>query len=277
MLTREASSLESVTGQLAVQIARSTAEVREAQRLRYSVFAEEMGAQLSGPEPGVDEDRFDRYCEHLVVRDLASGEVVGTYRILAPSAAQAAGGYYSEQEFDIGRLAHLRAGLVELGRSCIHADFRTGAVITALWSGLARYMRASGCTHVVGCASMSMSDGGRAAANLYRQIERCHLSPLEYRVFPHVRLPLERLVDGARAVLPPLLKGYLRLGASVCGEPAWDPDFNTADVFVVLPLSRLDARYARRFMGDARPGVLAAAALAGQRGGRSKDEGPLAG
>jgi len=258
MLTPEQSRVESEKGQLVAELARSAAEVREAQRLRYSVFADEMGARLTGPEPGVDEDRFDAHCQHLLVRDLASGEVVGTYRILGPRAAQAAGGYYSEQEFDLARLAHLRPGLVELGRSCIHADYRTGAVITLLWSGLAQYMLSCGYTHLIGCASVSMADGGHAAANLYRRIERDYLSPLEYRAFPRVRLPLERLANDDEAVLPPLLKGYLRLGAYVCGEPAWDPDFNTADVLVLLPMSRVDARYARHFIGRAPTGVLAA-------------------
>jgi putative hemolysin len=244
-------------------MARSTAEVREAQRLRYAVFGDEMGARLSGPEPGIDEDRFDEFCEHLLVRDLASGEVVGTYRILGPRAAEAAGGYYSEQEFELGRLVHLRPGLVEVGRSCVHPEHRTGAVIALLWTALAQYMRSGAYSHLIGCASMSMADGGHAAASLYRQIERAYLSPLEYRAFPRVRLPIERLADDTEAVLPPLLKGYFRLGAYVCGEPAWDPDFNVADVLVLLPMSRLDARYARHFIGDATTGVIAGPARPG--------------
>jgi putative hemolysin len=249
MLSRQTPHVDGEKSQLAVEIARHLDEVREAQRLRYAVFAEEMGAKLTGPEPGVDEDRFDAYCDHLIVRDVGTGEVVGTYRILNPRAAEAAGGYYSEQEFDLARLSHLRGSLVEIGRSCIHADYRTGAAITLLWSGLARYMLTHRHQYLIGCASMGMADGGYAAAALYRGIERQHLSPLEYRAFPRVRLPLESLDDGRTAQLPPLLKGYLRLGAWVCGEPAWDPDFNTADVLVLLAMSRINPRYARHYLG----------------------------
>jgi putative hemolysin len=234
---------------LAVGLARTDAEILAAQRLRYAVFADELGARLSGPAPGIDEDRFDAYCEHLVVRDLDAGEVVGTYRILTPQAADRAGGYYSEQEFDLGRLAHLRPGLLEVGRSCIRPDHRTGTVIGLLWSGLARFMLAGGYTHCMGCASLGMADGGRSAANLYREIARKHLAPLEYRVFARCPLPLASFADGRPAELPPLVKGYLRLGAYVCGEPAWDPDFNTADLLILMPLDRVNPRYARRFFG----------------------------
>jgi putative hemolysin len=256
--------LESGTRRLVVQLARTSTEVRAAQRLRHAVFGAEMGARLGGPEPGVDEDRFDPYCDHLLVREVASAEVVGTYRILGPRAAEAAGGYYSEQEFDLARLAPLRPALVEVGRSCIRADHRTGAAIALLWAGLARYMLARGHRHLVGCASIGMADGGHAAANLYRRIAEQHLAPAEYRVFPRVRLPLERLANGAKSEMPPLIKGYLRLGAQVCGEPAWDPDFNTADLLVLLPMARVRARYARHYLGDTTAGAMFEAPAHGQ-------------
>lgn len=246
LVTRGTRARRLITG-----LARSAAEVVEAQRLRHAVFGEEMGARLATPSPGVDEDRFDAYCDHLVTRDLESGEIVGTYRILPPRAAQAAGGYYSELEFDLARLDHLRAGLVEVGRSCIHPDYRSGAVIGMLWAGLAQYMRAGDHRYLFGCASMSMADGGHAAANVYGRMTGEHLSPLEYRVFPRCPLPLAELADGGDAVPPPLIKGYLRAGAYVCGAPAWDPDFNTADLLMLLPMSRMDARYARHYLGDA--------------------------
>lgn len=246
--------LEGGTRRFTVQLARTAAEVRAAQRLRYAIFGDEMGARLGGPEPGVDEDRFDAHCDHLLVREAHTGEVVGTYRILGPRAAESARGYYSEQEFDLARLAHLRGTLVEVGRSCIRADYRNGAVITLLWAGLARYMLARGHGYLIGCASIGMADGGRTAASVYRRIAARHLAPLEYRAFPRLRLPLERLHEGGGVELPPLIKGYLRLGAYVCGEPAWDPDFNTADVLILLPMSRVSARYARHYLGDAAAG-----------------------
>ncbi|MCZ7563896.1 MAG: GNAT family N-acetyltransferase [Burkholderiales bacterium] len=249
----------------AVELARTAADVRAAQRLRYAVFAEEMGARLDAPEAGIDADRFDPHCEHLVVREAARGEIVGTYRILSPSAAARAGGYYSEQEFDLARLAPLRAGLVEVGRSCIHPGYRTGAVISLLWAGLARYMLAHRHAHLMGCASIGMADGGYAAAAMYRRIAAAALSPAEYRVVPRHALPLERLTAEAPAEPAPLIKGYLRLGAWVCGAPAWDPAFNTADLLVLLPLARLDARYARRYIGADVVRVPAAPCGAGAR------------
>ena len=234
----------------AVGFARTPAEVRAAQQLRWRVFAEEMGARLSQRIPGVDHDFFDPYCEHLVVTDEATGDVVGTYRILSPEAAQRVGGYYAENEFDLTRLRDARERMVEIGRSCIHPAHRSGAVITLLWSGIARYMLANGYAYLSGCASMSMADGGHAAASVFEKLRARHLAPVEYRVFPRHCLPIDEL-DAARAAdAPPLIRGYLRAGAWICGEPAWDPDFNTADFFMFLPLAHLDVRYARHFFGD---------------------------
>jgi len=243
--------LEQRGHRLYVQVARTPDDVRAAQRLRYEVFATEMGARLNGLEAGVDEDRLDAHCDHLLVREAGSGDVVGTYRILGPRAAKNAGGYYSEQEFDFARLAPLRAALVEIGRSCVRADHRTGSAITLLWAGLARYMLARGHAFLVGCASISMADGGHAAASCYRRIAMRHLSPPEYRAEPFQRLPRQCMDDDPAIELPPLIRGYLKIGAYVCGEPAWDADFNTADLLMLLPLAQLNPRYARHYLGDA--------------------------
>lgn len=232
---------------LHVGLAQCASEIREAQKLRYRVFAEELGARLNCREPGVDHDLYDPYCEHLIVRDEDDGRIVGTYRILAPQAAKRVGGYYSENEFDLTRLQLLREGMVEIGRSCIDPDYRSGAAIALLWSGLARYMAQGGYRHLIGCASIGMADGGHAAASLYHGLA-AHLAPIEYRVFPRHPLPLERLFDGRPAEMPPLIKGYLRAGAWIGGEPAWDPDFNTADLLILMPMSRVDQRYARHFL-----------------------------
>ncbi|MBI1175437.1 MAG: GNAT family N-acetyltransferase [Sideroxydans sp.] len=234
---------------LSLGMARTPAEVEEAQRLRYQVFAEEMGARLISADEEIDRDIYDSYCEHLLVRDNDSNKVIGTYRILPPEQAQAIGGYYSENEFDITRLLHLRDRMVEVGRSCVHSEFRDGATIAQLWGGLASYMRKHNHEYLIGCASISMGDGGHYAASVYRKVHKLHAAPAEYRVFPRCPLPLDALNQTLDAPLPPLIKGYLRLGAYVCGEPAWDPDFNTADLFILLPLSRLNAKYARHFMG----------------------------
>lgn len=232
-----------------VSLATCETEILEAQKLRYRVFADEMGARLSTRTPGVDRDIYDPWCEHLIVRDEDAGRIVGTYRILSPAAACKVGGYYSENEFDLTRLHHLRSRIVEIGRSCIDAEYRSGAVIALLWAGLARYMRDNGYEYLIGCASVSMADGGHLAASLYNRLRETHLAPLEYHMFPRCPLPLEQLRSDLDADAPPLIKGYLRAGAWICGEPAWDPDFNTADLPILMPMSRVEGRYARHFLG----------------------------
>jgi len=232
---------------LSVGIAISAAEIESAQRLRYKVFAEELGARLTCPVPRVDEDIYDPFCHHLVVSDNRTGAVVGTYRILPPENAERLGQYYTEGEFDISRLALLRRNMVEVGRACVHRDYRTGATIALLWSGLMRYMLQNGHSHLLGSCAISMADGGHAAASLYVRLQEYMVSP-EYRVFPRCPLPVEALRRNVPAKVPPLLKGYLRAGASICGAPAWDPDFNTADLPLLLPVANIAARYARHFV-----------------------------
>jgi putative hemolysin len=229
--------------------AHNDADIEEAQRLRYKVFAEEMGARLSTRKAGVDQDMFDPYCDHLLVRDGETNEVVGTYRILSPEKANKIGGFYSQSEFDLTRLAQLSGRMVEVGRSCVHPDYRNGAVIALLWAGLAEYMERGGYDYLIGCASISMGDGGHAAASLYDRLKVDNMSPVEWRVFPRYPLPLEALNRELNPLLPPLIKGYLRLGAYICGDPAWDPDFNTADLLLLLPLAHLKRRHARHFLG----------------------------
>jgi putative hemolysin len=252
-------SARPASSRLTVSLAKSRADVREAQRLRYAVFGDELGARLHGPEPGVDEDRFDAHAHHLLVRDEASGEVVGTYRILDPEGARAAGGLYSAGEFDLDRLAHLAPRLVEVGRSCIHPDYRRGAAISLLWSGIGAFVRAGGYEYLAGCASMGMADGGQLARAVYRSIGARHLAPRDYRVFPRCPLPPHPLPLRAEPLIPPLVKGYLRVGAYVCGEPAWDPRFNTADLFVLLPMARADPRYLRHYSPRGESEALASA------------------
>jgi putative hemolysin len=234
---------------LSLGMAITPAEIEEAQRLRYKVFAEEMGARLASADEEIDRDIFDSFCEHLLVRDNENNQVVGTYRILSPAQAKAIRGYYSETEFDLTRLFHMRDRMVEVGRSCVHPDYRDGATIAQLWKGLADYMLRHNHEYLIGCASIGMGDGGHYAASVYHKLHKLHEAPAEYRVFPRCPLPLDALDKSLDVTIPPLIKGYLRLGAYICGEPAWDPDFNTADLFILVPMSRLNAKYARRFMG----------------------------
>jgi putative hemolysin len=231
---------------LSVSLAHSREEVRAAQRLRHRVFIEELGARIGARRSSIERDRFDPFCEHLIVRDRATGEVIGTYRLLTPERAARLGTFISGVEFDLAPFEALREGLVEVGRACIHRDYRSGAAIMLLWSGIAGVIRAEGVRHLFGCASIGMEDGGANALAVYAAIAPRHLAPVQYRVTPRTPLPTAT-VGSAPARMPALVKGYLRLGAWVCGEPAWDPEFNTADLLMLLSLERLDARYARHF------------------------------
>lgn len=243
-----------------VSLARDEDDVRAAQRLRHRVFADEMGAVLHSTVAGLDVDPFDEFCDHLLVREGEQGEVVGTYRLLRPEAARRAGRLYSDSEFDLANLAGVRDGLVELGRSCISPEHRgNGAVINLMWGGIARYLADTGNTWVGGCCSVPLGDGGATAARVWDTVSAKYLAPAEYRVAPHRPWDPTGVERAERAALPPLLRGYLRLGAWVCGAPAHDPDFDCADLYVLLSLERTDPRYLRHFLA----GVTGAAGAPG--------------
>nr|WP_145550506.1 GNAT family N-acyltransferase [Variovorax boronicumulans] len=239
---------------MVAQWAQHQDEVRAAQRLRYTVFAGEMGAQLATPLPGYDIDLFDDYCEHLLVREAASGEVVGTYRVLTPVQARRVGSFYADTEFDLTRLRQLRPRMMELGRSCVRPDHRQGGVIMGLWSALAGFMQRNGLDLVIGSASVPLRQQGvfnpAVAASLWRRLRADHLAPITEHVLPRLPLPVERLDDSLQVDAPPLIKGYLRLGAKLLGPPAWDPDFNTADLPLLMRLHDMPARYSRHFTGS---------------------------
>lgn len=237
---------------LCVAWARHLDEVREAQRLRYRIFAEEMGARLATRIEGHDVDLFDDYCEHLLVRDQPGGEVIGTYRVLTPAQARRAGSFYSDTEFDLWRLRALRGRMVELGRSCVRADHRHGGVILALWGALGGFMTRNGLDTMIGCASIPMLHNGAVsgdvAASIWRQVKQSHLAPIELQVTPRLALPVDEL-DASLDVEPPaLVKGYLRLGAKVLGAPAWDPDFNSADLPMLMRMQDLPPRYRKHLL-----------------------------
>ena len=240
-------------GGLVVSWAKHVDEVRQAQRLRFKVFAEEMGARLDTTSPGHDVDLFDNYCEHLLVCDQATKEVIGTYRVLTPAQARRLGSTYSDIEFDLTRLRSLRERMVELGRSCVHPDHRHGGVIMALWGALAAFMVRNKLDTMIGCASIPMMHNGivtgDVAASIWRQLKASHLAPIEHHVRPRLPLPVDQL-DSSLAVDPPaLIKGYLRLGAKILGAPAWDPDFNTADLPMMMCINDMPARYRKHFLG----------------------------
>ena len=238
---------------LIVQWAKHQDEVREAQCLRYNVFATEMGARLKDSIPGHDIDLFDDFCEHLIIRDDVTQQVIGTYRVLTPVQAKRIGSTYSDLEFDLTRLRAYRERMVELGRSCVHPEHRHGGVIMALWGALAEFMVRNKLDVMIGCASIPMLHqgvvSGEVAASIWHQLKQTHLADIEYQVRPRLALPLDNWEVNATFEPPALIKGYLRLGAKVLGAPAWDPDFNTADLPMLMKINDMPPRYRKHFLG----------------------------
>jgi putative hemolysin len=246
------------TRRLEVSFAADRGELLEAQRLRYRVFAQELGAQLDAPFPGIDADLFDAYCHHLLVRETQSGEVVGTYRLLRPEQARALGKYYSDDQFDLSRLNRLRPGIVELGRACIAPAYRTGTVIGLLWAGIGQFMQAYEYRYLMGSASIDARDGGHLASSVYAALSVDRMACGSFAVKPRIGFPLHRAIPYLDPEVPPLIKGYLRAGGKVCGAPAWDKAFGTADLLMLLDMRDLAPAYARRFLPREEPVALAA-------------------
>lgn len=229
--------------------AETPAEVLETQQLRYRIFADELGAQIDSGTAGVDSDRYDEYCRHLYVREMESGRIIACTRILTDDRAALAGGFYSASEFDLDMINGLPGRVMEIGRTCVDAEYRSGAVIATLWQGIAAYVTNEGYDYLFGCASIGLEDGGAAAHAILAQIRGKYMAPASQHVRPYVTLPAADAAVSEKPKLPPLLKAYLSLGAKACGEPYWDQDFNCADVFMLLNVSDLHPRYARHFLG----------------------------
>jgi putative hemolysin len=234
------------------------AMIEAAQRLRFDVFSSTPGFALpTADQDGRDVDRFDEFCDHLLVRDDDTGELVGCYRMLAPAGAIAAGGLYTATEFDIRALDPLRPSLVEMGRAVVRDGHRNGGVVLLMWAGILAYLDRYGYDYVTGCVSVPIGgDGdGQAPGSQLRGVRDFilsrHAAPPEYRVYPHRPvvvdgIGIDDIAPPARPSVPALMRGYLRLGAQVCGEPAHDPDFGVGDFCVLLGKAHADTRYLKR-------------------------------
>ncbi|SPM37700.1 Putative hemolysin [Mycobacterium rhizamassiliense] len=247
--------------------------VEAAQRLRYDVFTSTPGFALPAGAPNRDVDRFDEFCDHLLVRDDDTGELVGCYRMLAPAGAIAAGGLYTETEFDVSAFDPLRPSLVEMGRAVVRDGHRNGGVVLLMWAGILAYVDRYGYDHVTGCVSVPIGGGpeeqapGSQLRGVRDFILNRHAAPPEYRVTPYRPVvvngtALDEIAAPARPAIPALMRGYLRLGARVCGEPAHDPDFGVGDFCVLLDKKHADTRYLRRLRS-----VSAASEISGDMAG----------
>ncbi|WP_439815560.1 GNAT family N-acetyltransferase [Zavarzinia sp. CC-PAN008] len=248
----------SSSGSLEVRLAADPQEIAAAQALRYRVFYEEMGAEPTEVmrRDRRDFDPIDAYCDHLLVLDHtrpAAEAVVGTYRLLRHEVARDHGGYYSSSEYDLHRfLANVRPQdrLLELGRSCVDADYRTNATIQLLWRGIVAYNLAHQITYMFGCASFGGTDPDAIAMPLsYLHYEFPCPAEIAVRAKPELYVPMNRLpreqVDmrAALRATPPLIKGYLRLGAHIGDGAVIDRQFRTTDCFILLPVARIRNRY----------------------------------
>ena len=235
---------------LHVELATTIDDIRASQALRYRVFGEELGATVEGQDSGLDDDEYDPYCQHLLVRDSANGRVISSTRLLRDQQAEKAGGFYSSSEFEIGPILMLPGRRLEIGRTCVDPEYRQGAAIAVLWSGLADYIKENHIDMLFGCASIKMSDGGYVAQAIMNRIRQNAMIDAGSRVTP--RRPLPALPEGASktvsAPLPPLLKAYFRIGARACGEPCYDPAFNCADFLVLVKVREIDGSYTRHFL-----------------------------
>ena len=237
-----------------VKIATSPEEIAEAQRLRFQVFNLELNKGLkSSYQRGLDVDEFDAVCDHLIVRDLKSGDVVGTYRLMRGAQARRHIGFYSEKEFDLAQIKKLDGELMELGRSCARKDFRDRALIPIMWEAIAEQVRAHNVRYLFGCGSLYTTDSAEVSA-MFAVLKHKHYAPEAYRVFPVDDCKFTALVDNPPIAdeqslfqkLPSLIKGYLRIGALVCGPPALDREFGTADFFLLMDFVTLKGEYLKR-------------------------------
>jgi putative hemolysin len=233
-----------------------SALIEAAQRLRHDVFTSEPGFALTGAPDGLDADRFDEHCDHLLVREDNSGEIVGCYRMLPPPGAIAAGTLYTATEFDVQGLDALRPSLVEMGRAVVREDHRNGGVVLLMWAGILAYLDRCGYDYVTGCVSVPLAGAddtapGSQIRGVRDFVRRRHGAPAEYTVYPYRPVTvdgkgLDQIDPPARVAVPPLMRGYLRLGAQICGDPAHDPDFGVGDFPALLDKRQADTRYLKR-------------------------------
>lgn len=248
-------------GQLSVRLAENQQEVSEAQRLRYRVFCQEMGARPSDEMHRLEQDfdQFDPLCDHLLVLDDSAqpAKVVGTYRLLRKQAMEQTGSFYTESEFDVSCLKDLPGEIMELGRSCVAAEYRNRVVMQLLWRGIAAYVGLYRIVLMFGCGSFPGTDPTRHAVML-SYLYHYHLAPVEMRpkalpqFYEAIDLVPKEQIDARQAFssLPTLIKGYLRLGGAIGDGAVIDHDYNTTDVAIVVRTAMITDHYAKRYAGS---------------------------
>jgi putative hemolysin len=249
------------SGVIEVKLASSFSEIDAAMRLRFEVFNLELqeGSNASYAK-GFDSDAYDAYCDHLIVKDLDDNEVVGTYRMLKRSQADRHIGFYSENEVDLSNLKGLPGELLELGRLCVAKSHRSRGVMQLLWGALMQYALKNRVSYMFGCGSLHCADL-REVERVYSYLRRHYLAGPKFQVDPayssRIALPDPESEDSAIGAslksLSPILKGYLRAGAKICGAPAYDPEFGSIDVLVLMEIARMSRRYKQHYIPETQP------------------------
>ncbi|HAJ57739.1 MAG TPA: hemolysin [Candidatus Omnitrophica bacterium] len=239
-----------------IKLAQGPKEVESAQRLRFEVFNLELKKGLKAAhESGLDRDEYDPICDHVLIIDKKSGATIGTYRLLLRSRLGADGRFYSENEFDLANIRKADGEILEMGRSCVHKDYRSNSILLLLWQRILSYVEDHRVRYIIGCPSLYTMDTAEISS-VYSLMKKEYLAPREFRVYPKEKASVPGLSDSVpldgqeRKVLlklPSLIRSYIKIGAQVCGEPALDPEFGTADFFMLLDVSRMADSYLRRF------------------------------
>ena len=240
-----------------VKLATSLDDIEKALKLRFEIFKLELGKGLTRNfEKQLDVDDYDGFCDHLIVIDRSKDKVVGTYRLCMSSKVDKNIGFYSEKFFDIANIKKIDGKMLELGRSCVHRDYRDQLVINLLWSGIAKYIREHEVRYLFGSVRLNDNDP-QEVSKIFSLIKQKYYALKKYRVEPWVnnRFPgLDKnikLRDQSEILrkLPPLVKGYLRLGVRVCGEPAVNPEMGSVLLCILLDLEKMAPAYRRHFFG----------------------------
>lgn len=248
MRTVTADPLLTETSLFRISLAQTPDDLIECQRLRYDVFNLELGEGLSTSDrSGLDIDPFDSFCDHLMVRDMESGKLVGTYRLQTGEVARENLGYYGNQLFDFSVYERIRKELLELGRACVHIDYRNIMVLHALWKGIAVYATRNEARYLIGCSSISSQDENLGVA-MFKALKDKYLVEPSLRTNPQPGHECRAKGEPVEAPRPPrLFRAYLEISGRICGTPAIDREFKTIDFLTLVDLANLPDRVRTRF------------------------------
>ncbi|HQP91748.1 MAG TPA: GNAT family N-acyltransferase [Candidatus Omnitrophota bacterium] len=238
-----------------VKLAENRGDIESAQRLRYEVFNLELKCGKTSDSKGLDVDSFDEICDHVLIIDKKSGRTIGTYRLLLRSKLGSKGSFYSEGEFDLGNIRSIKGEILEMGRSCVHKDFRSSSILLLLWQRILSYVEDHHVNYIIGVPSV-YSKESMEINPVYSLMKKSYYSNDRFRVYPLKECRVPGL-DGSFSLdgqekkvflkLPSLIRSYIKIGALVCGEPALDHVFGTADFFMLLEVEKMADSYLRRF------------------------------